>query len=196
MHRKGRKPLAGIAVSVILVEEENPPPGEEAVSWLLLTTLKVETLEQARQVVQWYGWRWLIERYHYVLKSGCQVEKLQLGEEERLERAGAVYQMVAWRLLGLTYEARRAPQQSGEVALERDEWEALFCLVHHTPEPPAEAPSLQEAVLWIARLGGFLGRKRDGAPGVKTLWRGLQALQAAVLMYRIMRNLGHASSYG
>jgi len=196
VHRKGRKQLAGIAVSVILVEEENPPPGEEAVSWLLLTTLKVETLEQAKQVVQWYGWRWLIERYHYVLKSGCQVEKLQLGEEERLERAVAVYQMVAWRLLWLTYEARCAPQQSCEVALERDEWEALFCLVHQTPEPPAEPPSLQEAVLWIARLGGFLGRKGDGAPGVKTLWRGWQALQAAVLMYRIMRNLGHASSYG
>jgi hypothetical protein len=26
----------------------------------------------------------------------------------------------------------------------------------------------------IARLGGFLGRKRDGEPGVKTIWLGLQ----------------------
>lgn len=82
------------------------------------------------------------------------------------------------------------------MALEQDEWEALFCLVHQTSEPPAEPPSLQEAVLWIARLGGFLGRKSDGAPGVKTLWRGWQALRAAVLMYRIMRSLNQASSYG
>lgn len=103
--------------------------------------------------------------------------------------------MVAWRLLWLTYEARRSGEQSCEVALERDEWEALFCLVHQTPEPPAEAPSLQEAVLWIARLGGFLGRKGDDTPGVKTLWRGWQALQAAVQMYRIMWSLSHSTDW-
>jgi len=196
VHRKGRKQLAGVAVNVVLAEESEPPPGEEGLSWLLLTTLAVETLAQAQQVVRWYGLRWLIERYHYVLKSGCQVEKLQLAEEGRLERALAVYQMVAWRLLWLTYEGRRCPAQSCEVALEREEWEALFCLVHQTTQPPTEPPTLQEAIFWIARLGGFLGRKADGAPGVKTLWRGWQALQPAVQMYRIMRQLSHASSYG
>ncbi len=31
------------------------------------------------------------------------------------------------------------------------------------------------AVRWIARLGGFLGRRRDGEPGVQVLWRGFQS---------------------
>ena len=37
-------------------------------------------------------------------------------------------------------------------------------------------PTLQQAVRWIAQLGGFIGRKRDAPPGVKTLWRGLKRL--------------------
>ena len=30
---------------------------------------------------------------------------------------------------------------------------------------------------WIAQLGGFLGRKSDGEPGITTIWRGWQRLQ-------------------
>jgi len=41
---------------------------------------------------------------------------------------------------------------------------------------PITSPSLKDAVLWIAKLGGFLGRKGDGEPGVKTIWRGLRKL--------------------
>jgi len=49
--------------------------------------------------VEYYARRWLVERYHYVLKSGCRVEELQLGAADRLERALALYSIVAWRLL-------------------------------------------------------------------------------------------------
>ena len=31
-------------------------------------------------------------------------------------------------------------------------------------------------MVWIARLGGFLARKSDGDPGIKTLWRGYTKL--------------------
>jgi hypothetical protein len=29
-------------------------------------------------------------------------------------------------------------------------------------------------VRWIAKLGGFLGRKSDGEPGITHVWRGLK----------------------
>ncbi len=196
LHRKGRQRLPSIPVSVILVEEIDPPEGEAGLCWLLVTTLQVENLEQAQECVRWYALRWLIERFHFVLKSGCQVEQLQLAEEERLERAIAVYQLVAWRLLWLTYEARRAPAHSCEGILQRQEWEALYCLIHQTAKPPAEPPTLEQAVRWIARLGGFLGRKGDGVPGVKALWRGWFILQVAVEMYRILRCPRQPPSYG
>ena len=40
--------------------------------------------------------------------------------------------------------------------------------------------TIQEAVKALAKLGGYLARKRDGPPGVKTLWFGFQALQFIV----------------
>lgn len=63
--------LKPIPIQVILAEEENPPRGEKPISWLLLTTLKINDFNDVIQCLRWYSYRWLIERYHYVLKSGC-----------------------------------------------------------------------------------------------------------------------------
>ena len=60
--------------------------------------------------------------------------------------------------------------------LEPPEWQALYATIHHKNYPHSYPPTLGEAVGWIAKLGGFLGRKHDGVPGVKTLWRGLRRL--------------------
>jgi hypothetical protein len=168
--------LPQIEVNVILAQEENPPSGEKAISWLLLTTLEVADFERACECLKWYSYRWLIERYHYALKSGCQIEKLQLETGDRIERALATYAIVAWRLLWLTYQARQNPEQTVEGILQPHEWQGLYCRIHKTNKPPTQVPTLGECVRWIAQLGGFLGRKGDGDPGVKTLWRGLQRL--------------------
>ncbi|HVA89992.1 MAG TPA: IS4 family transposase, partial [Chloroflexota bacterium] len=45
------------------------------------------------------------------------------------------------------------------------------------PQTPLD---LHTAVRWVARLGGFLARRRDGEPGVKVLWRGLRNLHYLV----------------
>lgn len=39
-------------------------------------------------------------------------------------------------------------------------------------DPPKKVPTVREVIRRIAMLGGFLGRKGDGEPGVKTLWQG------------------------
>jgi hypothetical protein len=41
---------------------------------------------------------------------------------------------------------------------------------------PEEPPCLREAVLWIGRLGGYMG-SNSKSPGVKTIWRGMRRLQ-------------------
>lgn len=178
-----------VEVYVILAEEMQPPPGEKAICWLLLTTLVVNDFEQASQCLRWYSYRWLIERYHYCLKSGCQIEKLQLEEAERIERALATYAIVAWRLLWLTYEARCHGEQPVERILERHEWQSLYCMVHKTNQMPNEVPTLEQCIRWIASLGGFLGRKGDGDPGVKTLWRGLQRLHDIAETWQLLKQL-------
>ena len=129
--------------------------------------------------------RWVIERSHLVLKSGCRIEELHVETAERLERALATYCVVAWRLLWLTYEARQRPEASCEVVLQPSEWQALYAHLHQSTTLPLTPPTLREATRWIAQLGGFLGRKSDGEPGTTTLGRGLQQLEAMTKMWEL-----------
>jgi hypothetical protein len=48
-------------------------------------------------------------------------------------------------------------------------------------------PSLNDVVRRVAMLGGFLARKGDGEPGVKTLWIGLQRVMDFATGVRFMR---------
>ncbi len=181
-----RKDLKPVRVQVVWAMEEQPPSGEKAISWLLVTTLEVRDYEQAERCLRWYSYRWLIERYHYTLKSGCRLEQLQLETADRLERALATYAIVAWRLLWLTYEARCDQEESIEGILPTHYWIALYCHIHQTIVLPAQPPTLADCVRWIARLGGFMGRRQDGEPGVKTLWLGLQRLHDLASMWQLM----------
>lgn len=164
-----------VRLNVLLVEEPTPPTEGDPIRWLLVTTLPIDTVEQAWQCVEWYSLRWLIERFHYTLKSGCQIEALQLETVERLLNALAIYSIVAWRLMWLTYHARLSPAEACTTVLQPAEWK----LLRRKFEPKNRSqtsPTLRQAVRWIAQLGGFLARKHDGEPGLKTLWRGIGVL--------------------
>lgn len=175
--RPGLPPdLKPVILWAVLIREMSPPEGAEALEWLLLTTLEVASFEQACQIIKFYTFRWLVERFHFVLKSGCAVEDRQLRTLDRLQRFLALANVVAWRLLWLTYLGRGQPDLPCTVAFEDYEWQALYCFTHQTAIVPHEPPTLQQATLWLAKLGGFLGRKSDGYPGVKVLWRGWRRL--------------------
>ena len=173
-----RKDLAPVPVSVVRVREvETTPEGEEPIEWMIITTLPVYSLGRAVEVIEAYAQRWKIERYHYVLKSGCGVEKLQLESADRIERALSIYNIVAWRLLYMTYVARVAPDLPCTAVLEDDEWKALFVVGSKRPRPlPEQVPSVREAVRMVAALGGFLGRKGDKEPGIQAIWTGFRRL--------------------
>lgn len=189
---KGRKKdsvaLPSVPLWAILVQEEAPPAGSEAVEWLLLTTLPVEDQETALQLVQWYCWRWRIERYHLVLKSGCRMEERQLGTRSGLEGLLALFSVIAVRLLQLQYLSRTTPEEPAAGVVTEEEWQVVWA-VRHPGTPAPEQPTLRQAVREIAGLGGFLGRKGDGEPGVITLWRGLIRLHDLLQGYHLARRL-------
>ena len=147
-----RDHLKPISLQVILAQEENPPSGVEPVSWLLLTTRAVTCFEDVVQCLRWYSYRWLIERYHYVLKSGCRLEQLPLETADRIHRALATYTIVAWRLLWMTYLARYHPDTPADMVLETHEWQALYCTIHQTPQPPDAPPVVENLAGLILRL--------------------------------------------
>ncbi len=166
--------------------EMRPPAGVKAIEWMLLSTIPIDSPEHACERLQWYARRWGIEIWHRILKGGCKIEARQLESFDRLQRLLSVYAVIAWRILYARMLARLAPNVSASAILAPEEWQALYCRIHHTSTPPATAPPLRQALRWIARLGGFLGRTGDGEPGVQTIWNGFHELIALTDMYRIM----------
>jgi hypothetical protein len=159
------------------VTERQPPAGVEAIRWRLLTTETITNEEDARRLAGWYALRWRIEVMHRILKTGCRVESRQARTVEKLKAFIALDLVVAVRLLALIWQARMNPACSCASWLEREEWEALSVHAAGGRPAPDEAPGNGDAVKMIAKLGGFLGRKGDGAPGAEVLWRGLAKLQ-------------------
>ena len=103
--------------------------------------------------------------------------------------------IIAWRILWMTFLNRSEPQLTCDNILTQDEWKTLWLKRHRRQiksgemkaKPPDQPPSTNEAVRWIAMLGGFPGRKGDGEPGLITLWRGWLELASAVELYEVMK---------
>lgn len=178
-----------IAMTWNLVEvwEPDPPEGVEAVHWLIWTLEPAATADEALEVVRKYTCRWPIEEVHLVYKSGCHMEDLRLETWDRLEKAVTVESAVAARIVALRDAARETPDAAATALLSAEEVEVLTCHFNQGRSP--SELTLGQAVLWIGRLGGHLNRKRDGMPGVRTLWRGLHNLTWLVAGFRASKRL-------
>ena len=117
-----------VQARLIHVHEPNLPPGvDEPVNWYLLTTLPIDSLEEATQCVRWYCLRWRIEDWHRVLKSACRVEDVRLKTAERLKREIAIDMVVAWRIMLMTLLGREVPDLPAEILFTKFEIETLRC---------------------------------------------------------------------
>jgi hypothetical protein len=177
--------LSPLTLQVVEVVELNAPADAEAIHWLLLTTLELNSVQDAQRVVRFYSYRWVVERFHYVLKSGCKMEQSQLQSYDALTRFLALCSHQAWQILELTYQARVSPDVPCDTLLTLEQWQALQAHQTGHYNPLAPCPTLHEACRSIAHLGGFIGRKSDGFPGVKVLWRGWQRLNDLVAMWQL-----------
>jgi hypothetical protein len=194
--RPNGKKLPPVQLQAILVREEEPPEGvDDPIEWLLLINRPVNNFEDALQVIQWYCCRWQIEVYHKVIKSGCRVEECRLQTADRLQGYIALMSVIAWRLYWLTFINRTDPDLPCTLALSTIEWQALYMRIHKTTALPESPPTIHQAVRWIAQLGGFLGRKRDGEPGITAMWRGWQRLQdIAATWYLVKEQTQHVGN--
>jgi hypothetical protein len=175
------------AWAVYLLEEPQTEEAKNPIEWLLLTTAPVESVDDAKQRVEWYSGRWGIEVYHRTLKSGCRISDRQLREADRLEACIGIDMVVAWRIYYLTMLGRETPNVTCTEYFEDIEWKTLCCLITKNPVPPNEPPTIAEAIRMVGRLGGYLDRKGDDPPGTQVLWRGLQRLEMAVEAARLFK---------
>ena len=82
--------------------------------------------------------------------------------------------MVEWRFAHLVRLGRTHPELSAGELFSEEEWKGAYVLAEKVPHSTLPT-TLREMIRRIAMRGGFLGRKGDGEPGVKTLWRGFFA---------------------
>jgi hypothetical protein len=172
---KARQDYAHLTAWAILAKEEHPPEAVETIEWRLLTNVPTLNGAQAGTRVDWYSCRWAVEMFQRVLKSGCRLEERQFDDRENFQRYLAVDSIVAWHVLYLVLYGREHPDLPCDVVLAVHEWQALYCFVHKTQQPPEQTPTLDEAIQWIARLGGFTASRKH-APGTTVMWRGLSRL--------------------
>jgi hypothetical protein len=188
--RARRRSLPEVDVFAIHAIEDNPPHGVEPVEWMLLSSVPTSSLDEVLERLAWYARRWTIETWHRVLKSGCRIEARQFGTLDRFVRATALFAVIAWHILYATLLARTNTQLCCEVLLQPVEWQALYCHTHRTTQLPAQVPTLQQTILWIGMLGGYLNRKHDRPPGPTVIWRGFLLLHEITKMYQLFRQSG------
>ena len=174
---------AAVGLTVIHLCEENAPQGVKPVEWFLLTTVKVTSVEQARQCLDWYCLRWRIEDWHRVLKSGCEIEELQYATAERLKRGIAINLVIAWRIMLMTLLGRETPELPADILFSDIELRVLnaYAATRKIPSPK----NLDEAVRLVARIGGYLNRKNDPPPGHQLIWEGYTSFRSMCLGFML-----------
>jgi len=178
-----------VRITCLIAQEIDPPAGIKPLEWRLVSNREVADLDAAVQLIDWYRCRWEIETLFHVLKNGCRVEALQLGSVAKLELALAVYLVVSWRLARLVRLGRIHPEWCADLFFTETEWAGAYIL--NQKKPPKKPPKVRDVVRLIAQLGGFLARKNDGEPGVKSLWLGIQRLRDFVMGVEHMRSIGY-----
>ena len=158
-----------LSMNVVIVQETNAPKGVTPILWVLLTSLSVETFEDAWQVVEDYENRWLIEEHNKVIKTACSIEKHALRTTERLEPLIGLISVIGMRLFQLKLVGRNQPEAKAATHIPTS-W--LKCLKLARPKLMLTGLTVYEFFRELAKLGGFLGRKGDGEPGWQTIWRG------------------------
>ncbi len=179
-----------VTVTLIGATEQSPPAGSESISWVLLTNLPVKDFASATEKVQWYGKRWGIEIWHKVLKSGCKVEDCMLEEAERLKRYLTLFSIIGVRLMHVAYLARAHPDLPATEVFSAAAIQVLHLRVTKALPPAEQSLTLREVVRMLGKLGGHLGRKGDGEPGVLILWRGWMRLYESVEMLHSLQTAG------
>lgn len=179
-----------LSVNVVRVFEPNPPEGEVPVEWLLVTNEPIATGEDVERIVDIYRRRWIIEEFFKALKTGCAVESRHFETGHALMNVFALSVPIAWQMLLMRTVAREESGTPASRVLTSIQLTILAAASGNLPkrQRPSENPTVREALLAIAALGGHL--TRNGEPGWLTIARGFEHLRSLEAGYRIAVNTG------
>ena len=182
-----RRDIREVSFWAVHVFEPKPPKDEEPIEWMLFTSEPVNTLDEATAVVDHYRARWIIEEYFKALKTGCSFEKRQLTSFEGLVRALSIFVPMAWHLLVLRHFGRLSESGPANRLFDREQLLLLRALLKKRRYAFPVEPTLRDAMLSIAALGGHI--KNNGNPGWLVLGRGFTRFVEAEAVWRLAREM-------
>jgi hypothetical protein len=173
-HEKSKKHASTLSINIVMAKETlKSAKGEDPLTWILLTTLTIEDFADACKIIEYYLCRWEIEIFFKVLKSGCKVEERQLHSISKMENLIVYFMIISWRIMYVIMIGRSCPEMSCDVVFEEAEWKSVYKILNKKAEIPLKPPKLQEFIVMIASLGGYVEFKNGPPPGVTVMWRGM-----------------------
>jgi len=169
-----------ISLWMVRVWEPEPPAGEKAVEWLLLTTQPCETPEEIIWIVNLYRSRWMIEDFFKALKTGCGIQDRQFETRHALLNVLGLFLPIAVHLLWLRTCARDTPDVPATEAFTPLQ---LTVLKHRSHRKMPDNPTAAQALWVLAGIGGHLAN--NGWPGWQVLGRAFVKLCDAVAVWRL-----------
>ena len=171
---EGKKEYPDVEVTVIhAIEDGERRSGREKIFWKLVTSLPVTSLDDASEKIHWYSLRWKIEVFFKVLKSGCRSEDLKLRDADRLTKMLTINCVIAWRIFWLTMINRTGEKLPAKLVFTETE---IMILKKIVPSKQQGKLFLNDLIVKVAQLGGYLNRSCDPPPGNSVIWRGLTKL--------------------
>ncbi|WP_299391205.1 IS4 family transposase, partial [Pelagibius sp.] len=173
---------ASVSLTLVEAREIDPPAGQPPAHWRLLTTHRVDDVEDVRRIVEYYRRRWTIEQLFRTLKTkGFDVEALRIAEGpfEKLVVASLIAAVTVMQLVGDRDGSIGRPATD---ALEPEDQPVLEAVSDSLEgktdrqKNPHPKGSLAFASWVFARLGGWTGYY--GKPGPIVILNGMTQFHA------------------
>jgi len=162
--------------------ESNPPKGQKAIVWRLITTHPVKSFRQACQIVDWYKQRWYIEQVFRLLKQkGVRIEDSELEQGWAIRKLTIMLLSTVLKILQMHLTLKEEEKNNQKITDVFNK-EEISCLKKLNKEYEGRtekqknknrASSLKWGTWIIARMGGWKGYESQRPPGVITLKWGL-----------------------
>lgn len=181
--------------AIRVLETSSVPAGEKPIEWLLYTNYSIDTREDISLAIHGYSQRWRVEEFFRTWKTtGCDVESTQLHSTERVRIWATMLAAVSTRIERLKQLARTQPNLPATIEFTPIEIDAIVMLKRKrkkkTETIPDGVPTIEQAVRYVADIGGYNGKSSGGPPGAVTILRGLERIAIAVEVLTAMENHG------
>ncbi len=180
-----------LALNIIVCREVNA--GSSGLCWLLYTSEKINSFDDARTISRYYELRWRIEEFHKVWKTeGTQVESLRMQSRDNLIKVAVIQAFIAVRLFQLkelVQNREEAKEIDCRVYFSDIAWKLLWSKVETKNKLPDTAPSLYWAYYALAKLGRWHDSARNGRVGTKAIWEGWITLMNYVEAYEMLKGI-------